>query len=205
MWNPKIQTLRDRPGWHIAVSRNGALAAFADVLRAWQSDAAFRAFFLDLLASAPFPAYRWETPPVTKETADRPFEFVLLGAPGLDRAPDPEAFAKRFAEAGSADATVLVLPNLGNDADLVVPRPTGSSFAYGHLASFVRHAPVAQKHELWRVVGAAMEARIGTRPVWLSTAGMGVPWLHVRLDDQPKYYGYAPYARPEAIGPLPHD
>jgi hypothetical protein len=26
-----------------------------------------------------------------------------------------------------------------------------------------------------------------------STAGAGVSWLHVRLDDRPKYNGYAPY------------
>jgi Family of unknown function (DUF6940) len=31
------------------------------------------------------------------------------------------------------------------------------------------------------------------KPVWLSPAGAGVSWLHLRLDDQPKYYGYAPY------------
>ena len=30
-------------------------------------------------------------------------------------------------------------------------------------------------------------------PVWVSTAGAGVSWLHVRLDDRPKYYGYQPY------------
>lgn len=38
-----------------------------------------------------------------------------------------------------------------------------------------------------------MTARVGTRPVWLSTAGAGVAWLHVRLDDRPKYYSYRPY------------
>jgi len=39
----------------------------------------------------------------------------------------------------------------------------------------------------------AMQSRIGDRVVWLSTAGAGVPWLHVRLDDRPKYYHYGPY------------
>ena len=33
----------------------------------------------------------------------------------------------------------------------------------------------------------------GAMPTWLSTAGMGVSWLHVRLDSQPKYYGFAAY------------
>ena len=39
----------------------------------------------------------------------------------------------------------------------------------------------------------AMLDRIDDRPVWLSTAGMGIAWLHIRLDDRPKYYGYREY------------
>jgi hypothetical protein len=38
-----------------------------------------------------------------------------------------------------------------------------------------------------------MARRVGRQPVWLSTAGAGVAWLHVRLDDRPKYYGHGPY------------
>ena len=34
-----------------------------------------------------------------------------------------------------------------------------------------------------------------SRPVWLSTSGMGVPWLHMRLDQVPKYYTYEPFAQ----------
>jgi len=30
-----------------------------------------------------------------------------------------------------------------------------------------------------------------------STAGAGVSWLHVRLDDRPKYYGFKPYKKTE--------
>ncbi len=43
-----------------------------------------------------------------------------------------------------------------------------------------------------------MLARLNSKPVWLSTAGAGVSWLHVRLDDKPKYYGHAPYRIPPA-------
>jgi len=38
-----------------------------------------------------------------------------------------------------------------------------------------------------------MTRRLSSRPVWLSTAGGGVSWLHVRLDDRPKYYHHAAY------------
>lgn len=88
---------------------------------------------------------------------------------------------------------MVAFPNLGKDAILVVPCPRGSPSAYGHLAAFVRQAPKDQTHALWALVGDAMVQRLGTKPVWLSTAGAGVSWLHVRLDDSPKYYGHAPY------------
>ena len=35
----------------------------------------------------------------------------------------------------------------------------------------------------------------GDAPTWVSTAGGGVAWLHVRLDSAPKYYTHRPYTR----------
>jgi hypothetical protein len=172
--------------------RGGSPVRYRDVLRYWQDDESFRSFFISLLATSEFAGYRWETPPVTAHTAERAFEFVLLDAPEVARSPDVRAFAEQF-KAAAADQAVVTFPNLGNDAVLVVPCPAGPPAAYVHLASFVRRAPPAQVHELWQRVGAAMESRLSASPTWLSTAGMGVAWLHVRLDARPKYYGYAPY------------
>ncbi len=135
-----------------------------------------------------FTAFRWETPPVASATLHRPFEFVLRDSPGLAVRPDPKPFAAHF---GAGD--VATFPNLGGDAVLVVPCPRGPAGHYAHLAAFARGVPEGQRHALWAAVGAAMTRRVGTRPVWLSTAGAGVAWLHVRLDDVPKYYGHAPY------------
>jgi hypothetical protein len=184
--------LLDLHGTRFAIHLGNELATFDEILRAWQDNAAFRVFFNTLLADTPYPAFRWETPPVTAATLSRPFEFVLLDSPELARHPDPNAFAKHFAK---EKADVVAFPNLGGDAELVVPRPVAGPFAYGHLAAFVRHAPEAQRHALWRLVGEAMRRRLGNKPVWLNTAGAGVAWLHVRLDDRPKYYGFAPYRR----------
>jgi hypothetical protein len=174
-----------------AVDFDSQPASFADVLRAWQEDAGFRSMFNAQLADTPYTAFRWETPPVTDITVTRPFEFVVLDSPGLARRPDREAFAEHFGTA--SEDGVVVFPNLGADAIMVVPCPLTSTSAYGHLAAFVREAPETQWHALWRSVGEAMMGRVGARPVWLSTAGGGVSWLHVRLDDRPKYYGYGPY------------
>ena len=164
---------------------------YADVLQGWQQDAAFRTFFTALLAAAPFTAFRWETPPLTTTTATRSFEFVLLNAPALAKRPDIDAFAEHFRV--TEPNGVVTFSNLGQDARLVVPCPGEPLAAYGHLAAFVRNAPTAQQHALWQLAGTTMQQQLNQQPVWLSTAGAGVAWLHVRLDDRPKYYGYAPY------------
>jgi len=191
MWTARSEELADTRGLHFDVHVGSRPATVTDVLRGWQGDAGFRSLFNSLLADAPYAAFRWETPPVTASTANRPFEVVLLDSPGLERRPDPEAFAEHLA--GGAEGRVLEFPNLGGDAVLVVPCPSAGPSAYGHLAAFVRQAPERQRHALWKVVGAAMQRRLGSKPVWLSTAGAGVSWLHVRLDDRPKYYSYGPY------------
>jgi hypothetical protein len=179
-WQPTCVDLDNRP------------VKFSEVLRCWQDDSAFREFFIGLLADCPFSAFRWETPPVTLATQDQAFEFVLLDSPELLTEPDVEAFAEHFGDTAGSD-DVVSFPNLNRDAILVVPCPIGPRSAYGHVAAFVREAPDDQKHALWRLVGEAMQRRLGPATIWLSTAGAGVPWLHVRLDQRPKYYGHAPY------------
>ncbi|MFN0052736.1 MAG: DUF6940 family protein [Planctomycetales bacterium] len=191
-WRFRSQKTADGRGLRFTTDVDGAPVSYAQVLRCWGNDAEFRSLFLDCLANAPYAAYRWETPPITAATASRPFEFVILDSPGLARTPSDGAFAQHF-DSAATKRSVVEFPNLGRDAILVAPCPQGASSAYGHLAAFVREAPVPQQHALWTLVGEAMERRLGISPVWLSTAGAGVPWLHVRLDNQPKYYGHAAY------------
>jgi hypothetical protein len=191
MWNFRSEKLPGRSGLHFAVHLDSKPATFADVLLAWRNDGAFRSLYNAQLADAPFKAFRWETPPVTTATLTRPFEFVLLDSPGLARSPDVLAFAEHFR--GAPGAAVLEFANLGGDAIMVVPCPKAAHSAYCHLAVFVREAPEPQRHALWQLVGEAMARRVSSKPVWLSTAGAGVSWLHVRLDNRPKYYGFGPY------------
>ena len=190
-WHARTEPLNQARGRRVVLEREGAPVPRGRVLALWQKDPVFRAFFMDVLAAMPLDAFRWETPPVTRHNLDRPFEFVLLDAPELARAPDPSDFEQHFGNAASGE--VVAFMNLGGDALMVVPTPAEPRSAYAHLAAFTRGAPTEQQHLLWQRAGVALENRLGEEPVWLSTAGTGVPWLHVRLDTRPKYYLHAPY------------
>lgn len=167
----------------------------ADVLAALTSDAAFRGFLAETLAALPFEAFFFETPPTTLAAQREPFEAAILDAPALRRVrADRRDFDALFAKSPEAD--VIAFPNLGGDATLVVPTPRSSPDAYGHLGAFVRLAPRSQVDALLARLGREVTQHLSSAPLWVSTAGLGVPWLHVRLDQRPKYYRHAPYKRP---------
>jgi hypothetical protein len=90
---------------------------------------------------------------------------------------------------------------------------------YSHLANFVRLAPDQQVTALWQMAASAYldalndgttgekhglrqklkqqqqkQQQLKQKPVWLSTNGMGIAWLHFRLDARPKYYTYRAFA-----------
>jgi hypothetical protein len=87
---------------------------------------------------------------------------------------------------------VATFSNLGADAILVAPTPA-EGVDCAHLASFLRTADDRQIAALWRAVALALRSVLGPTPHWVSTAGLGVSWLHVRIDRFPKYYRYQPY------------
>jgi len=156
------------------------------------SDDAFTDWFCCTLAGFEGAAFYWELPPLTEATLGNDAEFVLIEAPALAGIPVERApFARYFEEAPDRD--VIVFPNLGGDAVLVVPCPRGPDEHYPHLAAFLRGAGKEQIRALWHMTAQEMLRSTGARPVWLSTAGGGVAWLHVRLDSRPKYYSYGPY------------
>ena len=105
--------------------------------------------------------------------------------------PDRTPFA---AHLDAAQGLVATFDNLGHDATLIAPCgavPSGCA----HLASWCRTAPPEEQHAFWRAVGQAVQAwwRRSDAPLWLSTSGLGVHWLHVRLDERPKYITHRPY------------
>lgn len=198
MWSWTREPLSACRGYRVTLQAHDSSVSFADVLALWRDDASFRTGFTQTLAQTPLAAHFWECPPITADTASQAFEFVTIDSPGLStRSPEPEAFAGHWA---TADTGIATFWNLGGDALLVAPAPFHPLAAGTHLAIFSREAPEALRQALWHAVGVAVSRQLSSRPLWLSTSGMGVSWLHVRLDSYPKYYSHRPYrdARPSA-------
>ena len=175
-----------------SIGNGAAELTRAEVFRLWVDRPEFCHWFSDALLSCGFPAFFWETPPATTLTLHLPFECVVTAAPLLagTRA-DPSAFANQISK--QPNGPVIAFDNLGGDARLVIPTPISGNTGFAHLAHFLSAATPELIHELWKLVGSSMQIRISDKPLWLSTAGMGVPWLHVRLDARPKYYRHVGY------------
>ena len=104
-----------------------------------------------LLASSPFPAFFWETPPVTLETASRPFECVAYRAPDLETIEADSSPFKDHLRGCDGATEARTFNNLGGDSTLVVPCAAADvlTSSYAHIANFVKLAPVAQRDAFW--------------------------------------------------------
>ena len=64
------------------------------------------------------------------------------------------------------------------------------------------NASLEQKHDLLKEIGESMLNILNSQDfqdnenIWLSTHGLGIPWLHIRIDTIPKYYSYKNYKIP---------
>lgn len=191
MYSHTSRELKSIEGQLISITCGDAVLSYRDVFAMWVNKGVFRDYFTTLLTGLPYQAIRWEFPPLTTHSADGPFECAVLNSPGLKGSADKETFRALFRRID--DSGVGAFPNLGGDAIMILPGPVDDDSAYSHLLSFLKTAPAQQLHSFWQLVGACVQQRLGDRPLWLNTAGGGVAWLHVRLDDRPKYYVYRPY------------
>jgi hypothetical protein len=161
-----------------------------------------------IIAASQYTSLLFETPGTSwLASSTTPFEFALVDAPALrvfaEGSTDRYAFAEHFNAASKQEErnSVCSFSNLGGDASLVSPLPPsdGNDASYSHLAIFLRNAPRSQVAEFWELAAATylrvLKEKEPMEKSWFSTNGMGVAWLHLRIDDRPKYYSYAPFKR----------
>ena len=97
-----------------------------------------------------------------------------------------DAFKQHIKE--SNDNYVTSFLNLSKSSMLVIPMPNKGK-VYTTLKDFMDNAPEKQQQKFWNIVAVkAIEMNEQFGKVWISTHGLGVPYLHIRIDTSPKYY-----------------
>lgn len=177
----------------LQILQNDNQLSFSHVIRSWQEDAAFRKFYITTLLKHGGDGCFWEHPRLNESTVDQTYECVIT---------QTDAFSKRmanfmpFSRAISPGKRISVFPNLTGEALLIVPNQSEETNFNGRdMISFLQTAPEELVHNLWKTIGQqtakAIEAKASFQ--YLSTHGLGVLWLHVRLELGPKYYHHRSY------------
>ncbi|NBC04307.1 MAG: hypothetical protein GVY20_11450 [Bacteroidetes bacterium] len=162
---------------------------FLELLRNSQP---FRKFYNGFLADCDYDAFFWENRPITNQVLEDDYECNIINSNFLaSRSPDSRTFRQYF----ERNKKVVTFPNLGNDAQLIVPCPRKEDNCYTHIGSFVREADRDQIDKFWQITGHETLQEVNSKPKWLSTSGLGVFWLHVRIDTIPKYYQTKEYKK----------
>lgn len=172
------------------ITKNGTFLSYKDWIAHIKESTEFIEFYINALRSSTYKGYFWEVKPITENGINETFEFVLVDSKTLPNIVANDSSFKKYFKEGEE---VITFPNLGGDAQLIVPTQISESSNYNHLATFVRKAPLTQVIHFWEKVAEEYEKLIGTETKWLSTAGLGVYWLHVRVDSRPKYYRFKDY------------
>ena len=82
----------------------------------------------------------------------------------------------------------ISFPNLSGDTTLVIPIPRKSK-KFTNLFHFMNKASEIQKRELWKKVALEANKMLkNNENIWISTHGLEVNYLHVRICNNPKYY-----------------
>ena len=173
---------------------------FQDVIQNWKSSKTFRNEFRKTIISSEYPFVFFETPPVTYQTLTKQFEFVLVSTSAFKNAkPDYRSFSEQF-KTCNTDSSACSFYNLGKDAMLIAPRGVDGERErkYVDFMSFMRNGTEREIHDFFEEVGKSAEeivSKRGTAKTWISTSGLGVSWLHLRLDSYPKYYTFREYKK----------
>ena len=190
MWEARAREIAS--GVQFQILQRHSPLSFRELFNLLENSSDFARWYSETLADTTLPAFFWENPPLTTKTLDRDAEFVLIEAASLSELrPEPEPFESHFA--GQPDTDVIAFSNLSGDALLIVPRPIGPVDIYPHQARYLRQASESQIRSLWQAAAKAVRENLSLNPLWLSTAGLGVSWLHLRLDTWPKYSRFGPY------------
>lgn len=182
------------------IKRDGKNLSFNEVFELWRNHPEFVDFYKNELLKLKYEAFYWEHPALNKKFLEKKYECILQRSKPLEYlASNEDAFKKYIF---SADQVVDFM-NLGKNAKLIVPTKKTNKDIYNHLGKFIRGAENEQIVAVFKRVGTLILEEIKTQNlIWLNTAGLGIIWLHIRMDTRPKYYKTITYKDPDFLNTI---
>ena len=148
MWIKKI-IAETTTAIRFRILQDEQLLSFQETFHLWANSVEFRTFYIELLATSPFPAFYWEHPGLRTSLLTQPYEFVLLISNSLEkRRLNKTAFADFF----QTEELVVDFDNLGKNARLVVPTPLGEIENNKHFGKFIRTDKTTQQQLLFQKI-----------------------------------------------------
>jgi hypothetical protein len=143
--------------------------------------------------------------PFQQEFLQRPFTALILvltrnqGLSNLKSAADFSRYREYQSQCNSKEKVITFRSKKESQTLLVVPCPLlkDAKDRYRSIQSFSKHAPLSQQQQLYSEIQRQIRlhfevvASAGTPnvPMFVTTHGLDVPWLHVRLETPlPKHY-----------------
>lgn len=159
------------------------------------NDYNFRTEIINIFENSTYGSVYWEFPPFCFTTKNNLAEFVLVKA---DKFPkyNESAFREHFV--GKKPEEIISFLNISGDTNLISVVPSNNIFNKycSDISAFMCNVSVSTKHNLLKKIGKEMlKHKNSNRKTYLSTHGRGVPWLHVRICNSPKYYSNEIYTR----------
>ena len=130
--------------------------------------------------------FMWKCKPVNNLNDKFEYQFHKAIFPEEQ---DIKPFAEHFKNYKNSKK-VISFYNLSKSTKLIVPYPNENT-NYSHLLLFLQQASKQQQKKLWKKIAEVFikEFNNNTKKIYLSTHGLGVNYLHIRIKSSPDY-GY---------------
>lgn len=174
----------------------GTNLTFKQVFEVMENDPlTFHNYLKDEVLKTGYKAVYLEFPKLNTKNLNNKFECVILEAIELINSnPNPQAFGI------SCSDLVICTRNKSKDAELIIPN-LNSSNNYAHLFLFLDPENCQPPENnlyyyFWKSAAIVIKEQINcNKNIWISTSGLGIPWLHLRISEIPKYYRFQKYCK----------
>jgi len=141
---------------------------------------------INIFINSEFKYVYWQFPCYSQSTKFNQASFEFIFADSFEEA-NSRDFADKFIR--KPIRSIITFENKSGDTELISVVPTmipKDDLICSDIMSFMVNFNKESKINLLNTIGKKMLSK--NKPCYLSTHGRGVPWIHIRICDTPKYY-----------------